>query len=779
MQPVLNPLPTAPAAISAYLTSKQIDDDRIAEFTAQGFPPRMVVAFLTAAEKTYTVVSSRLPGGVGTDLIEAGYDLKGFQIKAKSCDWGPMAGFICQLPFLNKKGFENIAYNTTYIAEYLSALDRFTGRKRDIAAIVVNREAIVAQLSNAAISAAATLDELVAQAGAAGAAALALGNNNALGAFLATDRGQAVLAALGQAAVTLVYNNVLAADATGNTAQKALAQLRENSKRLVNQGIAEVVLAYRQQEREEARWSGENEIPDELQRIPFVELKRAYDLKGDALVAALNRSPGIRGAAATAAGEITGFANNAVALDGTVDLANSTIELEFLLVPDTSSNLWSIYYKQVSFRPSPTAGNYTPYPFGLRALNDPMLQSLKIESKAVTPAANESAESVAQRQSAADLAFIGYVNLIFNRDALLNPSRFTTIKRDTDIYYPVCGIMNPHPPYASYPLNQLNSYKNAVSGDFDLFAFWPHLDTGPRQLERLSETNLGQELKFAPHISNRLILDFIPGFQELSRALAGSPNRLQESAELGNINQLGGEIGTRLNSAAKAIYNTTTAANKAFHSDEGGRPGVMEMEFPIAVFFPGPITTKALDNHGIIATPQGARVGRTTCGGLIKSIEDFVQLIIDLNYGSSGEDNQYKIVLHSEWMMHLFYMALPPDQRAVFTAQAWFAPVFQQSTTGTALAPGDLAARQLAIVKRMGDFTKISTNYDEFYAATGAFDQAGFVGKLQLVLQNGVPNAQAFAAFAPLQQEFLRMAFQTDTAALTRRNAIAVVYDGI
>jgi hypothetical protein len=70
-------------------------------------------------------VSSRLPGGAGLDLMEENYDLKGFQIKAKSCDWGPMAGFICQLPFLNKEGYDKIAYNAGYIMDYMIRLDEY------------------------------------------------------------------------------------------------------------------------------------------------------------------------------------------------------------------------------------------------------------------------------------------------------------------------------------------------------------------------------------------------------------------------------------------------------------------------------------------------------------------------------------------------------------------------------------------------------------------------------------------------------------------------------
>lgn len=68
-------------------------------------------AFTLTADRVNSVVMSRAPGPAATGLIAAGQDLKGFYIKAKSCNWGPMAGFVCRLPPLNKSGVSGIGFN--------------------------------------------------------------------------------------------------------------------------------------------------------------------------------------------------------------------------------------------------------------------------------------------------------------------------------------------------------------------------------------------------------------------------------------------------------------------------------------------------------------------------------------------------------------------------------------------------------------------------------------------------------------------------------------------
>ncbi len=59
-----------------------------------GFPSVHVDAFKRVACRNKMVISSRELNPLCTDLVLEGYAAKGFHIKAKTCDWGPMAGFV-------------------------------------------------------------------------------------------------------------------------------------------------------------------------------------------------------------------------------------------------------------------------------------------------------------------------------------------------------------------------------------------------------------------------------------------------------------------------------------------------------------------------------------------------------------------------------------------------------------------------------------------------------------------------------------------------------------
>ncbi|MDE3181492.1 MAG: hypothetical protein KGM47_17755, partial [Acidobacteriota bacterium] len=59
-----------------------------------GFPDVHVKAFEQVACRNKMVISSRELNPLCTDLVLEGYAAKGFHIKAKTCDWGPMAGFV-------------------------------------------------------------------------------------------------------------------------------------------------------------------------------------------------------------------------------------------------------------------------------------------------------------------------------------------------------------------------------------------------------------------------------------------------------------------------------------------------------------------------------------------------------------------------------------------------------------------------------------------------------------------------------------------------------------
>lgn len=84
-----------------------------------GFPVSHGPPILGVAKAVETVILSRAVGPVCQMLIEERYDTKSFRIHGKSCDWGPMAGFVCRDPRLNKKGLLNARYNTK---EHIKAL---------------------------------------------------------------------------------------------------------------------------------------------------------------------------------------------------------------------------------------------------------------------------------------------------------------------------------------------------------------------------------------------------------------------------------------------------------------------------------------------------------------------------------------------------------------------------------------------------------------------------------------------------------------------------------
>lgn len=69
-----------------------------------GIPTEHSAIFSRVARQTNTIIASRAVGVYATGLIREGYATKGYHVKAKSCNWGPMAGFVLADPALGKKG---------------------------------------------------------------------------------------------------------------------------------------------------------------------------------------------------------------------------------------------------------------------------------------------------------------------------------------------------------------------------------------------------------------------------------------------------------------------------------------------------------------------------------------------------------------------------------------------------------------------------------------------------------------------------------------------------
>jgi hypothetical protein len=59
-----------------------------------GIPETHADAFQEVANREKCMIASRAVGKYATGLILEGYSSKGFHNKAKSCNWGPMAGFV-------------------------------------------------------------------------------------------------------------------------------------------------------------------------------------------------------------------------------------------------------------------------------------------------------------------------------------------------------------------------------------------------------------------------------------------------------------------------------------------------------------------------------------------------------------------------------------------------------------------------------------------------------------------------------------------------------------
>ncbi len=69
-----------------------------------GMPLSHAKCFQRIANETNCVIASRSVGIYATGLILEGYASKGFHVKSKSCDWGPMAGMVLSDPRFTKAG---------------------------------------------------------------------------------------------------------------------------------------------------------------------------------------------------------------------------------------------------------------------------------------------------------------------------------------------------------------------------------------------------------------------------------------------------------------------------------------------------------------------------------------------------------------------------------------------------------------------------------------------------------------------------------------------------
>lgn len=84
-----------------------------------GMPEPHKAAFLTVAAQQRCVIIVRATGPTCHGPLSEGYDTKGYRIHGKSCDWGPMAGFVMRDPRLNKYGLGKAKFNRSKHKEAL------------------------------------------------------------------------------------------------------------------------------------------------------------------------------------------------------------------------------------------------------------------------------------------------------------------------------------------------------------------------------------------------------------------------------------------------------------------------------------------------------------------------------------------------------------------------------------------------------------------------------------------------------------------------------------
>jgi hypothetical protein len=495
--------------------------ETLEQLRVEGFPMIMVDMFRKTADKMDCVIMSRAPGKATPDLIENGHDLKGYQVKAKSCDWGPMSGFLCQVPCLNKKGSAKIDYNDGYYYKYFKYIKALQGKDLDFSETVKAGFSPFVPLR---------LFDLMKQK------AIAVDNKS------------------------IVYKKIVGDDVYGISVHK-------------KGGKATVYMEFL--------------------------------LRKSAPVGA-----------------------NAEVL---WDVYHGRI---FTFSPDDKKPKWKDFFdakisymdgvpgkEKISDKTSLGGGRK------LRTLLGAMPSNLVDRARYThiedTPAAiTTELAGVLQTEGAMDAG------------ASAHPGFFS-----------LCVAQNPYPPYAPQPQridkngvktesdteyatylaeNEKHVHKNAVTGDYDLFAVWPKRNgVGWEELVRASDiqqkvedvykqklSNLSRQTRkegfFTPAIgkpfglsltgSPNVVIDIIPGFDEIEA---------WEDPEFGNAHNATLMAAQTLNSFVynhfltfektrrdPALANSGpnprhfTYPHVAFHSDEGGRPGIDEIDFPVGVFLP-------------------------------------------------------------------------------------------------------------------------------------------------------------------------------------------------
>jgi hypothetical protein len=251
-----------------------------------------------------------------------------------------------------------------------------------------------------------------------------------------------------------------------------------------------------------------------------------------------------------------------------------------------------------------------------------------------------------------------------------------------ELFCPIMGAQNPYPSYPErdkeFPGGRPDTYKNAVAGDYDIFAFWPLREDIDRELQRAAEVSWIKKWgdpNIGPLPPDLPLFRPIPG-KPLAVASTKCPalyvefvltgdqlGPLEDDAK-GNISPQGEWVVGMLNSCVHAQYKKARELtyiesgrdprdkyppNASFHSDDGGRPGVKDIEFDIAVFLPRKLSRalKLPDTaRAFVIVKKEGRDAQEKAKFLQEARDNFLKLIEPLL-------RHCVISLSSGWMMDM------------------------------------------------------------------------------------------------------------------------------
>jgi hypothetical protein len=506
----------------------------------EGFPPEIREVFKEVADEEKTIIISRVPGPATLTLIDEGYDLKGYHIKAKSCDWGPMAGFLCKNPLFNKKGVNQIAGNLKSLLDYRAEMKK-------------------------------------------------------------------------------VINGAASKDA------------------------------------ERKKYLFPNDAPDFKDFAPFIPIKitnkrKQELLEGGKLAAAVNliKIGTDDSGKKTLVGCYNRTPEGEYPQDGKIVgiFAFSTDEKE----PEKKEEpIWNILFGPIKICKHNQNGVVW------RDYSQELFENLNIDLP--PPSQDQEIEDfkmdlLFQKEDPQKIKFTPYSTPKIGAHRVLEI--FNINKGDVIDFYTVYGISNPDTTNKS---PQERNPKAAVTGDYDIFCYWPLIGAEKTLMDllRLSEQKFnGGEYQFLrfPKLmtlevkhSSQVVpiwIEFIPHYKEITPL---------ENPDYGNYYKFGNTLKTKLNKTAKVIKGKDQYTIVK-HSDEGGRPSIDEIDLPLYIFHPMGSCREPHMNY--LARPNKRLLT------IIDFVDQLERIIMDFKRRKPEDPlRASQLTFNHAWIMHLCLMAIP------------------------------------------------------------------------------------------------------------------------